>query len=98
MGEARRRSEEIAARQFGVVARYQALATGLSPRAIGRLISNGAWAVTHPGIYVVSGAPGSWHRDVIAAVLSAHPDGVASHRTAAALWGCPTFTQDTIEI
>jgi very-short-patch-repair endonuclease len=98
MGEARRRSEGMAATQFGVVARPQAIASGLSERAIGRLLANGSWASIHPSTYVVNGAPTSWHRDVIAAVLSAHPDGAASHRTAAALWGCPTFTQDTIEI
>src|SRR5687767_15182465 len=98
MGEAKLCSERLAASQFGVVARHQAIAAGLSERAIGRLLANGSWARIHPRTYVVNGAPPSWHQDVIAAVLSAHPDGAASHRTAAALWACPTFTEDAVEI
>ncbi len=96
MKDALRRCEEAAANQYGVISRRQALSLGLSERGIARLLGSGAWSLVHPNTYAINGAPWSWHRDVLAAVLSG---GVgASHRTAAALWDCPTFAPDNVEI
>jgi hypothetical protein len=41
----------------------------------------------HRGVYRVVGASDDWHQRVLAAVLRAGPNAVASHRTAAALHG-----------
>lgn len=98
MAEARRRCELIASTQYGLITRGQALAEGLSERAIARLLSGGSWSLVQPGVYAINGAPGSWLRDVMAAVLSGGSDTAASHRTAAALWECPGFPQDIVEV
>jgi Protein of unknown function (DUF559) len=49
-------------------------------------------------VYRVAGAPSTWESRVLAAILSASPDALASHRTAAALWDLEGFTRGTPEI
>jgi very-short-patch-repair endonuclease len=41
----------------------------------------------HPGVYVVGGAPDTWHQRMLGACLAAGGLAVASHRSAARLWG-----------
>ena len=76
----------LAATQWGVVARRQLLALGLSASAIDRRVWSGRLHVIHRGVYAV-GHPvlpqeGRW----IAAVLAAGRGAVLSHHAAAALW------------
>jgi very-short-patch-repair endonuclease len=74
---------ELATDQGGVVSRAQALALGLSPRAIGRRLAAGRLHVVHPSVYAVGhGAmtPRGW---LMAAVLAGGDGAVASHRSAA---------------
>lgn len=47
-----------------------------------------------PHLYRVPGSPRSWHQLVRGAVEAAGPGAMASHGTAAALWGLPGFRQD----
>ncbi len=76
----------MAARQFGVVSRRQALAAGFTRHGIqhalarGRLhrLHRGVYAVGHPGIVEA----GRW----MAAVLAGGVMAVLSHRSAAVLW------------
>ncbi len=65
--------------------RQEAFAAGMTSAAIGRRIARGRWVVMHPTVYRVAGAPESWPQRVLAACLWS--GGVASHRTAAHLWG-----------
>lgn len=75
----------LARRQHGLITRTQALATGLSSSAVGRLVESGDWLPVAAGVYAPASSPTSWPRQVLAACLAV--DGYASHRTAAALWG-----------
>src|SRR3954470_21907540 len=77
----------LAGRQYGVVARFQLIAIGLSARMIDRRLAAGRLHVIHRGVYAV-GHPripqeGRW----LAAVLACGDGAVLSHRSAAALWG-----------
>ena len=59
----------IAEKQFGLIARDQAVQTGMSERAIGRRLANGRWLQVLPGVYRLAGAPTSWEQSVKAATL-----------------------------
>src|SRR5205807_1777024 len=52
----------------------------------------------HPGVYRLPGAPVTWKQKVMAAVLAAGPGAVASHKTAAALWGLAGFPPREVEV
>jgi very-short-patch-repair endonuclease len=74
----------LAARQHGLLTRAQ-LASHLSRHRRTHLLRRGRLVPVRPGVYAVAGAPDSWERHVLAAVLAAGPGAAASHRTAAAL-------------
>lgn len=78
---------DLAARQHGVVALGQLTDLGLSPAAVSRRAARGLLHRVCPGVYAV-GHPGITRRGHwLAAVLSAGPDAVLSHTSAAALLG-----------
>lgn len=76
--------DRIARVQHGLVTSAQAVeALGASRK--GRWVAEGRLLSIQPGVLRVAGAPETWHQSVMAAALAV--DGVASHRTAAELWG-----------
>lgn len=77
----------IAARQHGLVTRAQVLRAGLSGRAIKVRIASGRWLSVRQGVYAVAGVPPSAEQAVLAAVLAVGRGAIASHLTAARLWG-----------
>lgn len=77
---------ELAARQYGVVSRTQALAAGLTPPAITRRLASGRLIRLHREVYALAGVPVSWRQTLMAAVLWGGPGSAASHRAAARLW------------
>ena len=77
---------ELAASQYGVVSRAQALASGLTPPAITRRLASGRFIRLHREVYALAGAPVSWRQTLLAAVLWGGPGSAASHRAAARLW------------
>jgi predicted transcriptional regulator of viral defense system len=78
---------ELADCQYGIVARGQLKALGLSEGAIDARLTQGRLHRVHRGVYAVGhsrlGARGRW----LAAVLTCGHGAVLSHRSAAALWG-----------
>lgn len=80
----------------GVLSRAEALEHGLSPSQIARLLGRGEWNRPAPAVYRSSSAPVTWRSEVRAHVLSC--GGLASHRTAAALWRIDGFRQAGIEL
>lgn len=76
----------LAARQHGVVARWQLIPLGISAAQIKlRLASGRLWEI-HRGVYLVGTvAPTLAHEQ--AALLAYRNEGVLSHPTATALWG-----------
>ena len=77
----------LAARQHGVVARWQLLACGFESGAVTRRIERRRLHVVHRGVYAIGHplltAEGRW----MAAVLAGGPGSVLSHRSAAAHHG-----------
>ena len=82
-----------AVRQQGVIARKQALSLGMSPGQIRTMLDQGRWFEIFPQVYGVSGFPATGRQRLMAACLWV--DGVASHTSAAALFG---LAEDRAEV
>lgn len=89
---------ELAKRQFGVVARRQLLAIGMSAHAIDGRIARGLLRPVFRGVYAFGGArlaaQGRW----LAAVLACDGRAVLSHRSAARLWGVFPYDPGQVEV
>ena len=77
----------VAARQHGLVTRKQASAAGLSAREVQWRVEAGRWLLVRRGVYAIAGVPPSREQAVLAAVLAVGRGAIASHLTAAQLWG-----------
>ena len=73
----------------GVIAGADARAAGLSKYQVHRRRTTGRWRSVRRGVMVVVGAPPTWRQAVRATVLAAGDGIVASHATAARLYGVP---------
>ena len=78
---------ELAARQYGYVARWQLLDLGMSSSAIDRAVAAGRLIRVHQGVYAVGHCQIEAVAIAAAAWLACGPDAALSHETAAALWG-----------
>lgn len=86
--EARSRAiAELATRQHGVLSSRQLVALGWSTSAIGRLVAAGRLHRLHHGVYAVGHPVVSAYGHRLAAVLACGVGALASHITAAAIWG-----------
>jgi hypothetical protein len=73
--------------QHGVVDRRQALQFGVTKSTLQRWVAHGRLVQVHPGVYRWPAAPTTWRQSLVAACLACGPGAVASHRSAAGLWG-----------
>ena len=71
----------------GVVSRATCLAAGMTPRAITGRVQRGEWIRVYRGVYQVATAPPTPEAALVAACMAAGPGAVASHVSAAWLWG-----------
>jgi len=83
--------------QHGVFSRAQALAAGATPRVIHGRLASGRWERIHRSVYRLTGTPATWRGSLMAACLSLGR-AVASHRSAAALWGLWDLEGAIIEV
>jgi very-short-patch-repair endonuclease len=96
MQEIDRRVLVLAQKQHLLVTRQQALAVGMVPRQIERRVADGRWTRQKTGLYALPGAALDWHTKLHGACLVS--GGVASHRSAAVLWGLDGFRPGRPEI
>ncbi|HVF74701.1 MAG TPA: DUF559 domain-containing protein [Acidimicrobiales bacterium] len=83
---------ELAEQQHGVVSRAQCRLNGLDRDRLRPEIDATRFVSLSPRVLRLVGAPRTARTHVMAAVLDAGGDAVASHRTAAALWRLPGFS------
>jgi very-short-patch-repair endonuclease len=88
----------LAARQHGLVTRDQALATGMSRTGWYRRLASGVLIDAQPGVAALEGAVPTTEQAVLAVVLSVGPGAVASHRSAAYLWGVEIAGADPVDV
>ncbi|HEX2040012.1 MAG TPA: DUF559 domain-containing protein [Acidimicrobiales bacterium] len=89
---------QAAAEQHGLLSRAQCRMLGVSPRELTYRIQRGDWLRLSRRVLLAAGAPRTARTQVMAAVLDAVPGSVASHRTAAALWGLPGFRLGSLDV
>lgn len=77
---------ELAQAQHGLVTRSQLRSLGLSHHAVRCRLARGEWESVGKGVLRIGAAPDSWRQQLLALCLSI-PGTVASHRSAAALYG-----------
>jgi hypothetical protein len=87
-----------AAEHHGVFRGAHARMSGLSRKQIVDRIADGRWQAIHYDVYRVSGAPKTWHGDLLAACWAGGFRAVASHQSAAALDALPGGRRDIVEI
>jgi predicted transcriptional regulator of viral defense system/very-short-patch-repair endonuclease len=80
-----RRLASVAAGQHGLLTRAQALAAGATPSVVDHRVASGRWIGVGRGLYRVAGVPFTWETRLVGACLAG--PAVASHRSAAVLWG-----------
>jgi len=89
---------ELAARQFGVVARRQLAVCGMTDQHIAHLVRVGWLVRLYRGVYAVGHRilrpEGLW----LAAVLACGDGAVLSHRSAAAHWGLAETARARVEV
>ncbi len=73
--------------QYGVLSTEQAYADGASAVQIRAQLAAGEWQRLHRGIYRHAAAPAGPEQATLSACLAAGPQAVASHQSAAWLWG-----------
>jgi hypothetical protein len=71
----------------GLIDHGSALRFGASMKFVQHRIDAGEWVRVHRGVYRAAAAPPSPEQTLLAAVWACGPDAVASHRSAAWLWG-----------
>ena len=79
--------DELARRQHGLVTRDQALACGVSPTGWLRQVASNRLFLVHDGVARLAGTVPTPEQTILAAVFAAGPGAMASHRSAAFLWG-----------
>ena len=92
------RISAIAARQSGRVARWQLLAAGIDPSAIGRRLSTGRLEQVHRGVYALPQTAGLPDAPETGALLACGVGAVLSHHSAATLWGLRPGTARPIHV
>jgi very-short-patch-repair endonuclease len=96
--EKRERLEDVGDRQYGLFSLDQALQCGMNRTTVYRRVRLGRYDLEFPGVFSFAGVPASWERTVLAACLAAGDGAVASHRTAARIWGLVPPGDDIVEI
>lgn len=91
-------AHQLAGTRHGVVTRAELLALGMSPHQIQRRRSAGGLVPVQPAVFAVAGWPASFDQRIWAAVLAAGPGAVASHQSAARLWGLRGAASDRVEV
>jgi very-short-patch-repair endonuclease len=87
MHEVERAIAAVASVQENVIHRHQLLAAGLGRGAIAHSAKAGSLHLLHRAVYLIGHAPPTQRGRAWAALLAAGGGAVASHRTAAELWG-----------
>lgn len=93
-----RRVEGFASRHHGVVTLAAAQQAGVSLSSWYRAHDHAVLERLYPGVSRIVGSPATRHQQVTAAVLAVGPDAMASHRTAAELWGIPRPAGEPIDV
>jgi len=92
------RVDEVASGQWSLVTRAQLVEAGVTEKQIITLLRSGLLRPLRRRVYALVGAPRSWQQTALAAVLAAGEGAVASHATAARLWGFAYLPAESVDV
>lgn len=87
---------ELAASRHGVISRRQAVAIGLRPADLRRLVSSRFLAVAAPNVFVLASSPSTWRQQLAIATACANEAGAAGFESAAGLHRVDGATEDRV--
>ncbi len=90
--------DNFATDHHGIVTLPRVLRAGVSPSDWYRSLRRGDIEYLHPGVARLVGSPRTAEQQIAAAVLAAGPGAMASHRSAAFLFGVPRPDDDPVDI
>jgi len=90
--------DTFAINHHGLVTRRALEQSGRSRAAWYRALARGDYELLHPGVARVIGTAPSREQAIAAAVLAAGTNAMASHRSAAHVWGVPRPPDDVVDI
>ena len=88
----------LAATQWGLITVAQARLAGADRALVSRRVAAGRWSRAGRHVLRIDGSPPSWEQALLAAVLDAGPEAVATLDSAAALWGLPGFRRSRPDV
>lgn len=88
----------VAEERHGLITRSQLTDLGVTDHEIGWRLQSGRIEQVHSGVYYLDSVPPTWKTEVLAGVLAAGDHALASHRTAAVLWGLDAIYGRMIEL
>lgn len=89
---------QLARLQHGVVSTAQCTDLGMRKRQVSERVRSGILLRPFEDVVAIAAVPPTWKQMVMASVLAAGSGALASHRTAAHLWGLTSYRHPTIEI
>jgi very-short-patch-repair endonuclease len=92
------RLDRWATDHHGIVSKLQARELGWSNAAWYRAIEAGLVEPLHPGVARLRGSPRTPEQRIIAGLLAMGPAAIASHRSAARLWGIERPDHDPVDV
>ncbi|MHB8512728.1 MAG: DUF559 domain-containing protein [Actinomycetota bacterium] len=96
--EVDREISTIAAAQFGVFSREQALCRGATRHTILHRVTSSRWEQIDRNVFRIAGTPESWRQSLMVALLAWGADTAISHRAGAALRSLSGFDEQLVEI
>ena len=93
-----RRVQPYALNHHGLVTLDVARRAGISDSSYYRAVDAGLLEPIYPLVARIVGTPATREQTIMAAVLGAGPGAIASHRTAAELWGVPRPDREPIDV
>jgi hypothetical protein len=87
-----------ARRRHGVLTGAELIDLGCTRHQIRCAVDRGELDRRHPGVFRVAAVPVTWEQGVLVATLAGGPHALASHRSAARLWGLDGSTKGRPEI
>ena len=88
----------LAARQYSLAHRQQALDLGMTARQIQARVEAGWLVPVHRGVYRLAGGPDSTEQSLLAACLAVGARSAALHRSTGVLWGLRGVHASPVEI
>lgn len=86
----------VALSQLGLITRSQLRELGVPDSTTSRWVAEGRMTTVDRGVFLMAGAPLTWHVRVLAACRAR--GGIASHLTAAAIHNCPSIPRTRPEV